>query len=115
MDVEQRRQIYSDIQRKADAVVGVAKGVIAKKELPTMEFVQWMFREILPEHMDKDSVMNNCAKYFILSDVGYTNSAFDGVLDVGLNRISAIDRGRDVVRASRKWMQVWADIEELTK
>ena len=115
MDVEQRRQIYLDMQRKVAAVVGIAKGVRVKKELPTMEFVQWVFREILPNHMNEDSVMNNCAKYFILSDVGYTNSAFDGVLDVGLNRISAIDRGRDVVRASRKWMQAWADIEEFTK
>lgn len=115
MDIEERRQIYADIQSKEDAVVGTAKGVKAKKNLPAMEFIQWAFKEMLPEHMNQDSVMNNCAKYFIISDVGYAKSAFDGVLDVGLNRISAIDRGRDVVRASQKWMQAWADIEELTK
>ena len=113
MDVEQRALLtvqYRD-SRAETAVVG-GNG---KKKLPSMEFALWALKEMLTEEMNEDSVMNNCTKYFILSDVGYTNSAFDGVLDVGLNRISAIDRGRDVVRASRKWMQVWADIEELTK
>lgn len=116
MDVGQREIMTVQYSRTRTGVVignGIRKDVA--KKLPEMSFILWVFRELLPRHMNEDGVRNNCAKYFILSSVGYPKSAFDKVLDVGLNRKSAMERGEEVVGMNATWMQTWAEIEELTK